>query len=69
MKDSSYLDEAGFDNISIQQCVSAFMTSNKPIECQLNSKELMKPIQLASTHFTERPKPYVFFQAGVTFFQ
>lgn len=35
MKDSSYLDEAGFDNISIQQRVSAFMTSNKPIECQL----------------------------------
>lgn len=35
MKDSGYLYEAGFDNISIWQCVSAFITSNKPIECQL----------------------------------
>lgn len=38
MKDSSYLYEAGFDNITIRQCVSAFITSNKPIECQVKQQ-------------------------------
>lgn len=38
MKESTYWYEAGFDNITIQQCVSAFITSNKPIDCQLKQQ-------------------------------
>lgn len=38
MKDSSYLCEAGFDNITIRQCVNAFITSTKPVECQLKQQ-------------------------------
>jgi len=38
MKDRRYFYKAGFDNITIRQSVSAFITRNKPIECQLKQQ-------------------------------
>lgn len=60
MEDSSYSYEAGFDNVTIQQRVSAFIAGNKPV-VNSNSKEPRKPVQRSTTHFTDTLKPYVCF--------